>query len=69
MKPIIGILAEIGAGLRVMAKADDGIIEAIYSTEHPYLRAYQWHPERLCEKDGYNRKIFEDFIAACKGNE
>jgi len=62
-------IKELGAGLRVMAKADDGIIEAVYSTEHPYLRAYQWHPERLYEKDGYNRKIFEDFIAACKGNE
>ena len=55
----------LGEGLRVMATADDGIIEAVYSTDYPYLRAYQWHPERLYEKDGHNRKIFEDFIAAC----
>lgn len=70
MRPIIGILAEVDAerAARVQSTYVKGI-EALYSTDHPYLRAYQWHPERLYEKDGYNRKIFEDFIAACKGNE
>ena len=36
-------------GCKIMATADDGIIEAIYLDGERYLRAYQWHPERLCD--------------------
>ena len=56
----------LGRGLRVMAEAEDGVIEAFWSTEHPYLRAYQWHPERLYKKDENSRVLFYDFISACK---
>ena len=54
-----------GHDLVPMAYADDGIIEALYHTEHVYLRAYQWHPERLFEKSQDNNAIFSDFIGAC----
>ena len=53
-------------GCRIMATANDGIIEAIYHEEARYLRAYQWHPERLCHTDEGNRKLFDDFINACR---
>ena len=53
-------IKELAPSLSVMATADDGIIEAVYSTSASYLRAYQWHPERLCDEN--NKKIFEDFI-------
>ncbi|MBQ4091243.1 MAG: gamma-glutamyl-gamma-aminobutyrate hydrolase family protein [Clostridia bacterium] len=56
----------LGRGLKVMAYADDGIIEAMYYAGKPYIRAYQWHPERICDEDGQNRLIFDDFVAACK---
>ena len=56
----------LGKGLEVMALADDGIVEAFYSTGEQYLRAYQWHPERLYETDIYNRRIFDDFIESCQ---
>lgn len=59
-------IKELGDGLRVMALADDGIIEAVYSTEKRYIRAYQWHPECLFEIDKSNCALFEDFTAACK---
>ena len=59
----------LGNGLRVMALADDGVIEAVYSTENRYIRAYQWHPERLFEIDENNRALFEDFTAACKARK
>ena len=62
-------LKKLGTGLSVMATADDGIVEAVYSTEHPYLRAYQWHPERLFDADELNRAVFTDFIGACKIKE
>ncbi len=55
-------------GLAVMALADDGIIEAVYGTDSCYLRAYQWHPERLVETHAHHRAIFEDFIRACQRN-
>ena len=55
----------LGRGLTPMAYADDGVIEAVYSTDARYLRAYQWHPERLFSVLVQNRLIFEDFIAHC----
>lgn len=62
-------LRGLGEGLRVMALADDGIIEAVYSTGEQYIRAYQWHPERICEINAQNKMIFEDFIGACRQGE
>lgn len=56
----------LGKGLEIMAVADDGIIEAVYSSGKQYIRAYQWHPERLFKIDAQSRKIFENFIHACK---
>ena len=52
----------VGEGLEVMARASDGVIEALYGTEYPYIRLYQWHPERLYKTDECNRKIFFDFV-------
>ena len=57
---------DVGCGLKVMARADDGIIEALYGTGDTYLRAYQWHPERLAGISGENNALFEDFIKAAK---
>jgi putative glutamine amidotransferase len=56
----------LGKDLAVMATAHDGVIEAVYFVGESYLRAYQWHPERLFDSDEQNRKIFGDFIGACK---
>ena len=53
-------------GLTVMATADDGIIEAVCLSAEQYLRAFQWHPERLYDDDALNHKIFDDFIRACR---
>lgn len=56
----------LGKGLEIMAIAEDGIIEAFYLVGQRYVRAYQWHPERLFDIDGHNHMLFEDFIHACK---
>ena len=55
----------LGDGLLPMARADDGIIEAVYYDGERYIRAYQWHPERLYFQSKENRWIFDDFIEAC----
>lgn len=57
----------LGEGLVVMAVADDGIVEAFYAPDRPFLRAYQWHPEHLLATDENNLLIFGEFITACKG--
>lgn len=56
----------LGNDLAVMAKADDGIVEAVYYTKDRYIRAYQWHPERLFQIDENAQAIFKDFIKVCK---
>ena len=55
-----------GDRLVPMAYADDGVVEAVYSTRLSYLRAYQWHPERLIGIDEISRNIFKDFVDACR---
>ena len=55
-----------GHGLRVMARADDGTVEAIYAPDHPYLFGIQWHPERLLDIDENSRRLFSHFVQACE---
>ena len=59
-------IKRLGAGLLPMAYADDGIIEAIYYNGEKYIRAYQWHPERLYESNAHNKLLFDDFINNCR---
>jgi putative glutamine amidotransferase len=50
---------------RIVAQADDGVIEAI---EHPgerFLVGVQWHPEDLVVDEPSARQLFEHFIQAC----
>ena len=56
----------LGRGLKIMATAEDGVIEAVYSTEKRYIRAYQWHPELLVEADTISKSVFDDFITECQ---
>lgn len=58
-------IKHLAIGLKIMARAKDGMIEAVYAPDKTYLRAYQWHPERLC-KDADNKTMFDEFIKACK---
>ena len=37
---------DVGRDLRVVARADDGLIEGIEHTRYPWLLGVQWHPER-----------------------
>ncbi len=55
-----------GSGLEVFAEAEDGIIEGIYCSHHPFLVGVQWHPERGC--DTLSLKILALFIEKAKAN-
>ena len=56
----------LGRGLIPTALAADGIVEAISHEGDQYIRAYQWHPERIDDETEDSKKIFEDFILACR---
>lgn len=47
----------VGAGLRVVGRAPDGVVEAL-EQEGADLIAVQWHPEDTAEADEYQHAIF-----------
>lgn len=51
-------LDELGEGLRVVARADDGTIEAVESTTEWFAQGVQWHPELLPQPE----TIFGPFV-------
>lgn len=54
-----------GDGLRVVARADDGIVEAVESTSNDHwVLGLQWHPERGFEEDELSKAIFRTFMQA-----
>jgi len=54
---------EVGAGLRVAARAPDGLVEALELPDHPFGLAVQWHPERLPDEP-HAKRLFSRFVAA-----
>lgn len=55
--------------LRVVGRAEDGLIEAVESKTHPWLLGVQWHPERLeaAESDhDPDRRLFTAFGEAVR---
>ena len=58
----------VGDGLRVTAVCpDDGVVEAVERSDHPFLLAVQWHPERFRSGDSSTR-LFAAFIDACRSS-
>jgi putative glutamine amidotransferase len=51
-----------GRGLRVSARAPDGVVEAIESSAEAWCIGVQWHPE--LQDDAGSRALFADFVAA-----
>lgn len=54
----------LGAGLRVVARAEDGLPEAIEAPVLPYMVGVQWHPEELATTDQHSSNLFYHFVAA-----
>jgi putative glutamine amidotransferase len=56
-----------GRGLRITARASDGVIEALEGTAHNHwVTAVQWHPERMVDEDAFARSIFRALTAAAR---
>ena len=55
-------VGELGKGLVIEAKAEDGTIEAMTIKDAPgYVMATQWHPEYWVMTDGPSKKLFLAF--------
>lgn len=52
--------------LKSMAKADDGLIEAVEDKTRNFLWAVQWHPEFSYKVNDSSRKIIREFVNACE---
>lgn len=57
---------ELSPGLKSMASAPDGLVEAVYAPDHKFLWAVQWHPEFSYESDKNSLLIFNAFVEKCK---
>ncbi|WP_225221563.1 gamma-glutamyl-gamma-aminobutyrate hydrolase family protein [Microbacterium gallinarum] len=50
---------QVGAGLMVTARTDDGLVQAFESDDDQYLVGVQWHPEENLE----DRRLFAGLVA------
>ena len=57
---------DLAPGFRVVARAPDGLIEAIEGHDHPFALGVQWHPEELVEDAPPMRRLLEDFVSAAR---
>jgi gamma-glutamyl-gamma-aminobutyrate hydrolase PuuD len=53
----------VGNGLRVVARAEDGTIEALEQPDRRFLLAVQWHPEDQINECPEQLKLFRRFAA------
>lgn len=56
----------LGKGLRAVAHAPDGVIEAIESSDCNYVLGIQWHPE--CILDDIQLKLFKSLINVARNS-
>lgn len=58
---------QLPSSFNIAARANDGVIEALESSEHSFVLGVQWHPEIMAtNNDQASLKIYEGFIEACK---
>lgn len=59
---------ESAGGLRIVAVAEDGIIEAVDDPTRPFRLGVQWHPERG-DQGPLSRGLIAGFVGACEGKQ
>lgn len=59
-------VAALGAGLRVTARADDGVVEGL-ELEGAWILAVQWHPEDTAAEDPAQQRLFDALVERAQG--
>jgi putative glutamine amidotransferase len=57
-------IAVVGPGVRAVAHAPDGVIEAIEVPEHPFAIGLQWHQELLAQEEHPGNAVFKGLLAS-----
>lgn len=57
----------VGDGLRAVAHAPDGTIEALEHDTHPWLAIVQWHPELTAAGDQTQQRLFDALVQRAGG--
>ena len=55
-------VGRLGDGLRAVAWAEDGVVEAVESEKHGFVVAVQWHPELDVYKDEPPFTLFDELV-------
>ena len=59
-------IKEVAPGLAVVARAPDGIVEAVEAPDHPFAVGVQWHPEELATDDARAQGLFDALVEASR---
>ncbi|MGH7837356.1 MAG: gamma-glutamyl-gamma-aminobutyrate hydrolase family protein, partial [Candidatus Binataceae bacterium] len=60
-------IREPGRNLRVVARAPDGVVEAVeWTGDSNWVTGVQWHPERM-NGDALAQMLFRELVAAARG--
>jgi putative glutamine amidotransferase len=59
-------VSEPGAGLRVVARAPDGVIEGLEMLDYLFCVCVQWHPEAMIKISPTMEPLFEAFVDAAR---
>lgn len=55
-------LKDVADPLKVVARAPDGVIEAVEMCDHPWLLGVQWHPEITADRDASQQRLFDGLV-------
>jgi putative glutamine amidotransferase len=56
-----------GKNLRIVARAPDGVVEAIeWTGDSNWVAGVQWHPERMSATDRFAQALFTEFASAAR---
>jgi putative glutamine amidotransferase len=58
-------LGTLGRDVQVVARTEDGVVEAVELPDLAFALAVQFHPERMVKDDPAMRRLFEGFIEVC----
>ena len=59
-------IKDVAPGFTVVAKASDGVVEAIEKKEYGFCLGVQWHPEEMLLVSSAMKPIFQSFINATR---
>lgn len=59
-------IRDLGRGLRIAARASDGVIEAVEGAGEDWITGVQWHPERMAGTDAGAQALFREFCRAAE---